>query len=124
MLKGERVLSSWGPVYKGMDVDKKVMGLHELCAKQWSKCLEISIKGFAEIPEDQMLHVNYEEFVMEPAMYLKRIAEFIYAKDDFGSVSYDLITQEVKSSSIGSYKKSLSSIELSQIQSYLKTKPV
>lgn len=122
-LMGESVLSSWGPVYKGMDLDKKIMGLHELCAKQWSKCVESTTKGFAEIPADQMIHIKYEEFVLEPATYLKRIAEFIYDKDDFHSVSFDLITQEVKTSSVGSYKKVLSSTELVQIQSYLKASP-
>ena len=104
------------PAIKSVDV------LSEIKPSFWNN--NTCVERFAEIPADQMIHIKYEEFVLEPAMYLKRIAEFIYDKDDCHSVSYDLITQGVKTSSVGSHKKVLSSTELVQIQSYLKASPI
>jgi hypothetical protein len=120
MLKKESALSSWGPVYKGMDQDQDRLMLHELCAKQWQKCLNMSIEVMSNIPTDQRMHIQYEDFVLKPSHYLKRIAEFINIENS-SSVSFDEICQNVKSSSVGSYKKCLSTSELVEIEQYIKT---
>lgn len=53
----------WGPRYREMDVDVRQVELHQVCARQWRHCVEISHAQLRNIPESQRLTVRYENLI-------------------------------------------------------------
>ena len=46
----------------------------ELCARNWVEELDAVDAGLAQVPEDQVLHVRYEDLLGDPGGELQRIA--------------------------------------------------
>jgi len=50
----------WGVRYPGIQEDMKAMGLAEICALQWRRCVEHASTGLAGVPAARQLTVRYE----------------------------------------------------------------
>ncbi|QSE96795.1 sulfotransferase family protein [Fulvivirga lutea] len=70
-------LAFWGPKYKDMAADLSSRSLEEVCALQWSRCVEKSITDLENLGSDKYIKVYYENLVSEPISEVKRIIEFM-----------------------------------------------
>lgn len=75
----ERRQFSWGPKFDGMDEWARKPDPLEVCAKQWSECVESSMNSFEKIDESNVFNMRYEDLVTSPKNVL---AEFL---DWFGA---------------------------------------
>jgi hypothetical protein len=72
-----RVSAWWGP--RPYDY-RELMARHpldELCAIQWQRCVDQSRAALADLGEDQLRQVRYEDFVAEPKRHLAELASFL-----------------------------------------------
>lgn len=77
LLRKEAV-SSWGPKYNGIDKDIYSKKLIEVCAIQWSKCVQHCCSELDKLRNNiDYINVKYEDFVRNPEKELKKICEFI-----------------------------------------------
>jgi hypothetical protein len=60
--KGVRV---WGPRYPGIDMDVSSKTLIEVCAWQWAKSVEYSIRDLAALAPERVLTVRYETLLAD-----------------------------------------------------------
>ncbi len=74
--KGRGGGAIWGPRYNGIQQDIELRPLIEVVAKQWSKTVDLADQGFADVPREQVITVQYES-LMNGVGELKRIADFI-----------------------------------------------
>src|SRR5260221_4458788 len=70
----ERSAGTWGPRYQGIDEDVAHRDLIEVCAIQWVRSVEATLRDLAAVPADQVINVRYEDFVQNPQDQLKQIA--------------------------------------------------
>jgi hypothetical protein len=84
MIKGKlssgRGQQIWGSVYKGLIEDAKTLPLETVCARQWKKCIEISLSQLSEFDKKNVIEVHYED-LMQDAKALESICEFIGIND-------------------------------------------
>lgn len=103
----------WGPVYQGALEDVREMGVLPVVARQWRRCVDSSLSGLMEVPDNQRIEVRYEEFVADPLSELKRLCEFCHldaSKATLGGL-------EIRTSERGKGRLALSSEELLIVQS-------
>jgi len=103
----------WGPVYQGVSEDLRKMGVLPVVARQWRRCVDSSLSGLMEVPDDQRIEVRYENFIADPLRELKRICEFCHldaSKATLGGL-------EIRTSEQGKGRLALSSEELLVVQS-------
>lgn len=67
----------WGPQFAGMDALPKDIRLLELCARQWSRCVDASEDALASLPQDRRMSVRYEDFTRDPTATLVVICDFL-----------------------------------------------
>lgn len=67
----------WGARYQGIHGDLATKDLLEICAIQWSHSIEMASAALNQLPTDQVLTIRYEEFVQQPADFLRQIALFV-----------------------------------------------
>ena len=72
----QRRLLSWGPRFHRMQEYVSHCALHELCAAQWARCVELARRDLEQISEDRVIQVQYEEFVSNPVQQLGRMIDF------------------------------------------------
>lgn len=60
--RGQRV---WGPRYPGIDDDVATRSLVEVCARQWSACVDASLDDLEHIDPARRLTVRYEDLVAD-----------------------------------------------------------
>lgn len=70
----------WGPRYNGIESDALNLPLEVVCARQWKKCIETSIRQLSSIPETQVIEIRYESLVSTDAE-LTRLCNFIGLSD-------------------------------------------
>lgn len=91
-----RVSSWWGP----RPVDYRVLmaehPLDELCAIQWQRCVEQSRAALADLGDDRVRRVRYEDFVADPATQAADLATFL-GLDARAAASVD----DVRATSVG-----------------------
>ena len=84
MIKGKlssgRGQQIWGPVYKGLIEDVDSLPLETVCARQWKKCIEISLAQLSEFDQNNIIQVRYED-LMQDTKALESICEFISIND-------------------------------------------
>ena len=68
---------TWGPRYRGIEQDLSDKSVLEVCAIQWSRCVQAATEDLARLPADEQLTVVYEEFVDDPETNMARIANFL-----------------------------------------------
>jgi hypothetical protein len=99
----EGVSSWWGPRPRDFRELMRRHPVDELCALQWARCVDASIRGLDGLPDTQLLHVSYEDFVTDPRAGLARITDFLeLAAGDASST-----VAGVSSASIGKGRASL-----------------
>ncbi|RMG73504.1 MAG: sulfotransferase [Chloroflexi bacterium] len=87
--------STWGPRYKGIDVDVKENDLVTVCSLQWRYSIEKSLHGLKKIGDDRVYTLRYEDFVVDPYGYLSQIASFIGVnQDDYLGADLSHISRE------------------------------
>jgi hypothetical protein len=88
--------------------------LNEVCALQWQRCVENAEAAFAEMPNEQVIRICYEDFVRQPEKMLTRILEFIDVKASLDQVSNAV--SKVSSKSIGKGRALLGDEEVTRLE--------
>lgn len=110
----EKRLAFWGPALKDMGDILKKHTLEEVCALQWQRCVELSEKAFASMPEDKVIRVKYESFVQAPKDELKRILRFV--DKDVAEESVEKAVSAVSAKSLGKGRKLLGTEKVQQLE--------
>lgn len=71
----------WGPRPHDFRELQRNHPLEELAFIQWQRCVEQSADALADLPEDQVITVRYEEYVADPCEGTRRILEFLETPD-------------------------------------------
>jgi len=80
-LRSGRGQQTWGPVYKGMINDAATLPLEIVCARQWKKCIEISLRQLSTFKnQNNIIEIHYED-LMKDSKALKEICNFIGIDD-------------------------------------------
>jgi len=98
LVSREKMLPSWGPVYEGMRNDLRDLSVPEVCALQWKNCVEKSCDALAGLGDD-VINIRYEEFVTDPKLHTKAIADFVNIPYDTHTINK--ICSGITASSIG-----------------------
>ena len=75
-MNGSNHIPIWGPRYSGIESDVDKMPLHVVCAKQWSRCVEISVQQLSKLPAERSITVLYEDLMTNEDEW-SRICDFI-----------------------------------------------
>lgn len=103
ILKREKKLPTWGPIYKGMVEDTKKYSLIELCGLQWKHYVEKTLAEIGTIPENQLLKIKYEDFVSSPKKEMSKVCTFLNIPVEYVE-KYSLI-KKVSNKSVGNWTK-------------------
>ena len=107
----EKRLSSWGPVFNGMNDLSKKLSLPEVCAHQWKRSINASERGLKTLEKDRFYRIRYEDFVRRPVDELSNILEFIGA-----NCNKDHVEEAVRSVSTKSIGKGRSDLDSEAIE--------
>lgn len=118
IFKSTERLSFWGPIYDGISEDVTSKSLKYICARQWARCVEKSVKDMVMIPEENIYTVSYEKFVASPESSLKDMTNFLSIGLDDQQISN--FVSNVRASSIGNYKDEFSKEQLDEIMPVMK----
>lgn len=118
LISRENRLAFWGPALDGMPEILERYDLNEVCALQWQRCVENAESAFAEMPEDKVVRIRYEQFVRAPQAELTRIVEFLEL--DVPAEAIRAAVSGVSSKSIGKGRGSLESSEVSRLESLVR----
>jgi hypothetical protein len=103
-------VSSWGPRFDGIDEISNKSSLLEICGWQWRKCIEKAHNDLNKIHKSQVLHVRYEDFVLNPLDGLKRITDFLDL--DMVEETYRYADTVVVDRNLGKWKREITEAEL------------
>lgn len=107
-------LSTWGPRFAGMTELVRIGAeLDVMCAEQWSACVRRSVDAFADIADDRVHTVAYDDFTASPAAELEAIARF--AEADVPSGAIEQAASRVHAQSSGAWKQRLRSEAIERI---------
>ncbi|GGY10176.1 hypothetical protein GCM10007160_41710 [Litchfieldella qijiaojingensis] len=109
----EKRLAFWGPALDGMDDILERHSLNEVCALQWQRCVENAEAAFAEMPDDKVIRIRYEDFVRQPKQELTKVLDFIGVRASDDQVANAVAG--VSSKSIGKGRASLSDDEVARL---------
>lgn len=104
--------STWGVRYNGIDEDVRDKSLLEVCAIQWSRSVSGALNGLDNVPSQQKLTIQYEDFVVDAYSILEEVADFIDC--DPAPFLQCLNLSTIRKSEIG---KGMRSLNPAQIQS-------
>lgn len=62
----KKTIAIWGPRYAGIQEDVSELPLHEVCARQWMKCVQVTERQLSTVPSDQVFILRYEELMGDP----------------------------------------------------------
>ena len=111
------ILSFWGPVYKGIDTDKAKLPLMDLCANQWSKCANNTLRDRKNIPKKTLFDVRYETFVSNPSEEMKKLSHFLNIELNEDDIKH--LVKNVSLKSVGNYKKKFTEKEQKNLNKIL-----
>lgn len=115
LVSHDKRLAFWGPALDKMPEILERYSLNEVCAIQWQRCVENAESAFAEMPEDKVVRVRYEDFVRQPQVELSKIVDFLGLE-----VPDDVVQKAVSgvsSKSIGKGRASLEEAEVTRLES-------
>jgi len=96
--------SWWGPKPHDFRELMATRPLDEVCLMQWQRCVESSLTSFATMPEDQWLHLAYEDYVAAPGDHTRRVLDFLGRPH----AGVDEAVRSVSDRSVGKGRSSLS----------------
>ncbi len=70
----------WGPRYIGINEDIKTLPLEIVCARQWRKCVEVSLSQLGELNQENIIEVRYED-LMKDSHEIEKICDFLGLND-------------------------------------------
>lgn len=105
MFSKEKRLAYWGPLYPGMIKDLMDKSLIEVCARQWSECVEYAHSDLSKIDSSRVYKLKYEDFVSKPAEELEKVLGFLNINATQGEIENAVSKVSVRS--VGNYKKHL-----------------
>jgi hypothetical protein len=79
---------TWGPRVPGETEFANAHEVAEIAAYQWATMICIALDDLAQLPEDSVLEVRYDQLVSRPGEVAARIAEFAEAADPDRLVSW------------------------------------
>lgn len=78
MMRGQADhLDSWGPASPAMLALPPSASLDEICALQWSDCVNFALDDLAALDASRVQRVGYEDFVSDPTEILLELAQFL-----------------------------------------------
>ena len=99
-----RTPAIWGPRYKGISFDIDMLSVEEICAKQWSRCVDLADDQLDKIDSSRVFRIKFEELVNDNTSIL-RICDFIGISDS------DMVINKFKSDVFrGNNEKSINSL--------------
>jgi hypothetical protein len=105
----ERRLSTWGPRFAGLDDAVRSRTLAEVCALQWSRCVETADAQLTAAVDPAAVHrLTYEDLVRDPGREVTRLAEFLGVK-----VSAPL--PDIRTGGVGGWRAQLSEREMARV---------
>lgn len=107
LFSGEKRQSLWGPRFPGMKEWSKSRPLIEVCAKQWSVCVEESDRAFANMSSKKHIKISYEALVAKPNKTISDILDWYYGEGHCLRISQDALS-EIHAGSMNSWKRKLS----------------
>lgn len=107
-------VSFWGPQLDHMDWPLANHSLDEVCALQWKKCVESAAAAFAQMPSEQWLEVQYEDFVFDPESELRRVLDFVGLEASDATVKEAVA--DVSTGSLGKWRAALGEDTLARLQ--------
>ena len=117
LFSSEQRLSSWGPRIDDMGELVKHHDLIEVCGIQWQRCVENAERAFERMHGEQLLRVNYDQFVRKPFAEMTRIMEFIGYHTS--PVAIDRSVRAVTTNSLGRGNSTLSDDEILRLRNII-----
>lgn len=115
---GTERLAFWGPRFVGMAEALERYPLAGVCALQWKCCVEKSDADFKQINSTRTYRLAYEEFVSQPAIELRRLAEFMAI--DVSSRQVQDLVADVSANHIGKWRVDLTESEQTWVEQLTK----
>ncbi len=112
MLGKNKRLSVWGPRFAGMS-EMGESPLEEICARQWSACINSADEAFARIASERVMTLRYEDLTANPTAVLTEILGFLEAETDAATISKS--ADLVHSTSVGKGRALLEELPLSTL---------
>jgi len=118
LLSKDKRLAFWGPKMNDMESLLSKYSLEQICALQWKTCVNKSENDLGKISSSRVLHVTYENFILNPKTEFVRIVEFMGRKIPENIL--DRVCGKVSVTSIGKGRASLTPVELNNILPLIK----
>ena len=106
-------LSWWGPKFEGMEHLTPETPLVEVAARQWERCVALSVEQLALVPQEQVLNVRYSDLVEDPRNTLATITEFL--GKDIGDSALSIAANTIRAGSVGKWRSALSAEQIEMI---------
>ena len=106
-LSSDGYLSTWGPITAEMHAQRGNLTLAELCASQWSACVESALEALENIAPERVLRISYEELIKDRFGHATVLARFldVDAKTMIGVPAFN----DMRAESIGKGRQLLDS---------------
>ncbi len=116
-IQSHRQKAPWGPLYQGIHQDLTEKSFLEICAIQWSRCVQKAWEDLSKQPPDKLITVHYEALVSNTLDELQKIGGFLHLDPaPYQSQPYrDIICQK----NIGKGMLYLNEAQRALIQPYL-----
>jgi hypothetical protein len=98
LLGRQEHFDSWGPRFSGLDTLSNAP-LDEIVARQWAACVSLSDRAFAEISDEQVFQMRYEDFTCDPQNSLAQITQWLETPCDDDTLKAAVAS--VRTSSVG-----------------------
>ncbi len=95
MRSNDRRQAAWGPRFPGIEDWARERPLIEVCAKQWTVCVEESDRALQKTDPQKLYKIRYEDMVADPYASLEAIAKWagieasMLNRDAIGSIRTD-----------------------------------
>lgn len=115
-LRGSRSPAIWGPRYPGIQTDVASLPTLEVCAKQWSACVEAALDGLDAIPAERQITISYEDLATDAGV-IASVAAFLQVPDPQAILA--AYHRTVRDDRIGTWREVLSDEDLARIMPHL-----
>lgn len=110
--------SYWGPKIKALEDQIDELSLLKICAMQWRECVDKAATELAELSDDRVRTIRYEEFVTHPGKLLNELGLFMDI--DLTQAKINDAVKDISASSIGKGKLLIDELSVSEIAPIIK----
>lgn len=101
----DRRVASWGPRFIGIDEIARSGPLHEVCALQWKRCIDLSDSQLKLVDPSRVHRLRYEDFISDPAAHIENAADFLRIRVTPELATH--VTRSVTAGNVGKWKSQL-----------------